>query len=34
MGTVIGTGSRTAGSTNDQFAGSGTQKYLVIALGL
>ncbi len=34
MGTVIGTGSRTAGSTNDQFAGSGTKKYLVIALGL
>tara|TARA_Y100001963_G_C6790651_1_gene455233 strand:- start:1416 stop:2075 length:660 start_codon:yes stop_codon:yes gene_type:complete len=34
MGTVIGTGSRTAGSENDQFAGSGTKKYLVVALGL
>ena len=34
VGIIIGTGDRTAQTENDQFAGSGTEKYIVVALGL
>ena len=34
IGIVIGTGDRTAQTESDQFAGTGTEKYLVVALGL
>ena len=34
IGIVIGTGDRTAATESDQFAGTGTSKYLVVALGL
>ena len=34
LGVVIGTGDRTAATESDQFAGTGTSKYLVVALGL
>ena len=34
VGIVIGTGDRTAQTESDQFAGTGTEKYLVVSLGL
>ena len=34
LGIIIGTGDRTAQTESDQFAGTGTEKYVVVALGL